>query len=81
MGVGGAWSEWSEREYTCTLYVVKLYMYMCSKCACVGEESAGGNKLGVVSPAGFYLTTRVQHTSTTDGSCSPYCRYSHILQV
>ena len=79
MGVGGAWSEWSEREYTCTLYVVQLYMY--HKRACGREESAGGNKLGIVSPAGFCLTTRVQHTSTTDGSSSPYCRYSHVLQV
>ena len=44
MGVGGAWSEWSEREYTCTLYVVQLYMYR--KRACVGEESAGGKQTG-----------------------------------
>ena len=61
MGAGGAWSEWSEREgrrsvwreSICGKAVHVHVQYMYSKCACVGEESTGGNILGVVFSCRF----------------------------
>ena len=39
--------RWREGEVSGgRVYVVKLYMYMYSNCACVGEESARGKHTG-----------------------------------
>ena len=38
-----------------------------------GRRGEHGDQVSV--SAGFWLTARVRHTSTTGGNCFPFCRY------